>query len=284
MAGVVTAAVAGVGALLTVIGILSTRLYDLKLGIPLEYTPSRTDFLIVGAHTVFPSLIWWFGGTVLYVGLRFVARGAFLGLQQVPGIRRTVESLQERTTALRQNLKRPVESATVADAYFLGGILAAVLFLSPFHALLAAMWGTETEVLACSSRGLHNAYAFATTFLTGGLLLAWYEFGRYVRRSRATGARVALAKWGGLAWVVIMVIVMTVPWRLLWDNTHERALLDGQRTYILIEAETELVIYNPVTESTDRIRKDAGQEVERLGTSGYIFEDRESFLGVGTGC
>ena len=84
--------------------------------------------------------------------------------------------------------------------------------------------------------------------------------------------------------MIIMVIVMTLPWRLLWDNTQERALLDGQRTYILNETDTELVIYNPMTESADRIRKEEGRRLQRLRTSGYLFESRESFLGEGTGC
>ena len=284
LVGIVAAVVAGVGALLAVIGILTTRVYDLKLGIPFEYRPSRTDFLTVGAHTLVPALLICFAGAVAYVALRFALRGASVGLHHVPGVGQTLEVLQERTTVLRRRLWRPAEAATVADAYFIGGIIATVAVLTPFRRLLAAIGDTNTDILACSFRDLHDTYSGVITLLIAGLLLAWHEFSRYVRRRGATGGRIALAKWGGLAWVIIMVIVMTLPWRLLWDNTHERALLDGQRTYILTETDTEWVIYNPISESTDRVRKGVGREIERLGTSGYLFEDRDSFLGVGTGC
>lgn len=218
------------------------------------------------------------------MGLRFALRGASAGLRYVPGVGQTLDVLHERTTVLRQRLLRPTEAATVADAYFIGGIVVAVAVLTPFRKLLAAIGDTNTEMLTCSFRDLHDTYTGAMTLLIAGLLLAWYEFSRYVRRRGAIGGRIALATWGGLAWVIIMVIVMTLPWRLLWDNTHERALLDGQRTYILTETDTEWVIYNPISESTDRVRKGVGREMERLGTSGYLFEDRESFLGMGTGC
>ena len=93
-----------------------------------------------------------------------------------------------------------------------------------------------------------------------------------------------MAKWGGLAWVVIVAIVMTMPWRLLWDNDHPRALLDGERTYILMETETELLIYRPRTRATERIGGSDGQRLERLGTSGYLFEDSVAFRTPLSGC
>ncbi|GMR13966.1 MAG: hypothetical protein BMS9Abin29_2193 [Gemmatimonadota bacterium] len=284
LAGLVAAVLAGVGALLTTVGFLSTRAYDLKLQIPLEYTPSRTDFPVIGAKALVPALIFFFVGAVAYVGLRLVWHGAALGLYRVPGVGRTFESLQQKSTMAWRRLWRPAKVATVADAYFIVGIVAAVVVLIPFRRLLAAVWSTDTEVLSCAFRPLHNAYSFAMTLLTFGLLLAWYEFVRYLRRRRASGGRVAVAKWGGLAWVVIILIVMTLPWRLLWDNNHARALLDGEQTYILMETETELVTYNPGTRSTDRIPGRAGRQLERLGTSGYLFEEPGSFQSAGTGC
>jgi Protein kinase domain len=284
LVGVVAAVLAGVGALLTSVGFLSTRVYDLKLGIPLEFTPSRTDFLVVGAKALVPALIFFFAGAVVFVGLRFAWSGAALGLHRVPTVGRTFESLQKRSTEVWRKLWRPTKVATVADAYFVVSVLAAVVVLSPFRRLLSAIWSTDTEVLACSFRPLHRTYSITMTLLTAGLLLAWYEFFRYLRRRRATGGRVAVAKWGGLAWVIIIAIVMTLPWRLLWDNTHARALLDGEQTYILEDTGREWVIYTPRTRSTDLVRRGGGQQLERLGTSGYLFEDSASFRSGEAGC
>lgn len=285
LAGVVAAVVAGVGALLITVGFLSTRAYDLKLQIPLEYTPSRTDFPVIGAKALFPTLIFCFAGAVAYVGLRFAWRGAALGLHRVSGVGQTLESLQQRSADAWRRLWRLAAVETVADAYFIGGIIATIVVLSPFRRLLAGIVGTtDSEVLSCAFRMLHFTYHITMSLLIACLALGWYEFVGYLRRRRATGGRVALAKWGGLGWVIIVLIVLTLPWRLLWDNTHPRALLDGEPTYILVETEAEWVIFSPGTRSTDRIRRGEGQQLERLGTEGYLFEDPGSFLGETPGC
>lgn len=282
--GAVAATLAGVAALLTAVGFLTTRVYDLKLRIPLEYTPSRTDFLVVGAKALFPALFYCFAAAVVYVGLRFAWRGAALGLQRVPGVSSTVESLQNRSTDAWEKRLRPAAAETVADAYLIGSIIAAALVLLPFRDLLGTSWSTDSDVLSCSFRSLHRAYSITMPLLTASLAFAWYRFFRYQRRGRATGGRVAVAKWGGLSWVIIIAIVMTLPWRLLWDNTHPRALLDGEPMYVLVEADAELVIYRPGTRSTDRIRIGEAQQLERLGTSGYLFEGPELFPSPDPGC
>jgi hypothetical protein len=284
VAGIVTAVAAGLGALLTAIGFLSTRVYDLKLRIPLEHTPSRTDFAIVGAKALVPALIFCFAGVVVYVGLRFMWRGTWMGLRRIPTVGHTLESMQHRTSNAWQRLWRPAEAATVGDAYFIGGILGVAVLLGFFWQLLSAMWGPDSEVLSCSFRPLHHTYSITMSLVTAILALAWFKFARYLRRRRARGGRTSLAKWGGLTWVVIVAIVMTMPWRLLWDNDHPRALLDGERTYILMETDTELLIYRPGTRSTERMSRDEGRRLERLGASGYLFEDSVAFHTPLSGC
>ena len=210
------------------------------------------------------------------MGLRFLWRGTALGLKRAPRVASTLESLQQRSANAWWQLWRSLDSATVADAYFIGSIVAAVLVLLPFRHLLAAPWSANSDALSCSFRSVHRAYQIAMPLLTASLALSWYRFFRYRRGRRAIGGRVAVAKWGSLGWVIIIAIVMTLPWRLLWDNTHPRALLDGEPAYVLM-AETELVIYSPQTGSTDRIRLGEGRQLERLGTSGYLFEGLELF-------
>ncbi len=284
VAGTMIALTAGLGALLTAIGFLSTRVYDLKLRIPVEHTPSRTDFAIVGAKALVPAVVFCFVGVVVYVGLRFTWRGTWLGLRRIPAVGHTLKSIQHRSTNAWQKLRRPVEAATVGDAYFIGGVIGVVVVLGFFRQLFMAMSGPDSEVLSCSFRPLHVAYSITMSLVTAGLALAWFKFARYLRRRHVTGVRASLAKWGGLAWVIIVALVMTMPWRLLWDNDHPRALLDGERTYILMETDTELLIYRPRTQSTERISGAEGQRLERLGTSGYLFEDSVAFRTPLSGC
>jgi hypothetical protein len=284
VAGTVTAVAAGLGALLTAIGFLSTRVYDLKLRIPIEHTPSRTDFAIVGAKALVPALVFCFAGVVVYVGLRFVWRGTWLGLRRIPAVGHTLRSIRHRSTNAWRKLWRPVEAATVGDAYFIGGVIGGAVVLGFFRHLLLAVSGPDSEVLSCSFRPLHHTYSITMSLLTAVLALTWFKFARYLRRRRVMGGRASLAKWGGLAWVVIVTIVMTMPWRLLWDNDHPRALLEGERAYILMETDTELLIYRPGAQSTERISGDEGRTLERLGTSGYLFEDSVAFRTPLSGC
>jgi hypothetical protein len=282
--GIVAAVVAGVGALLTAIGYVSTRVHDINLLIPVELRPSRTDFPVVGVQALVPAFIFCFVGVVVYVGLRFVWRGTALGLNRVPRVEKTLRSLQHRSTSAWQRLLRPVDATTLADAYFISGVVVAVVVLSLFRNLLADITGPESEMFSCSFRGVQYGYYMTMSLLTAGLALGWIKFFRYMRRRRALRGRAALAMWGGLAWVIIIAIVTTMPWRLLWDNDHPRALLEGERAYILMEMETELLIYRPQTRSTERIGEREARQLERLGTMGYLFEDSVAFQGELRGC
>jgi hypothetical protein len=286
LAAMLAAVAAGVGALLTAVGFVSTRVHDVGLGIPVELRPSRMDFPVIGANALLPVLIFVFVGVVAYVGMRFVWRGTSLGLKHVPPVAKTMESLQSRSTSAWQRLVRPADSAALADAYFVGGIVAGLVVLSLFRDLLAAVTvgSPATEMLSCSFREEHRTYGVAMSLLTGGLALAWVRFARFLRRRGTVPRRVAMAKWGGLAWVVIIAIVTTMPWRLLWDTYHPRALLDGEQSYILMEMETELLIYTPGTRSTERISGNDTERLQRLGTTGYLFEDSLAFGRQVPGC
>ena len=202
----------------------------------------------------------------------------------VPGVGRSLVSLRHRSTDAWHRFWRRAETTTVADAYFIGSVIASLVLLGFFWPLIAAMWGPDWEVLSCSSRPLHRTYSITMSLMTAGLGLTWYKFVRYLRRRRVTGGRVAVAKWGGLAWVVVIAVVMTMPWRLLWDNEHPRAMLDGEQAYVLMETETDWVIFSPDSHSAERIQKGDGRQPVVLRTRGYLFEDSGSFLGPVPGC
>jgi hypothetical protein len=117
------------------------------------------------------------------------------------------------------------------------------------------------------------------TVLITSLALAWRRVFRYLEARQAGGGRLGLAKWGGLAWILILVLLMTMPWRLLWYNEHPRALLGGERVYILVERGPDLVLYNADRGVTERYRRGEGPELQLQNTVGYVFEDAETFAG-----
>ena len=88
--------------------------------------------------------------------------------------------------------------------------------------------------------------------------------------------------WGSLGWTVILLLMVTLPWRLLHDNDYQRVLVDGERAYILRDNPAELVIYVAGTGSTDRYPtdqypRDEDLGLERLGVDGYVFEGSRAF-------
>jgi hypothetical protein len=125
---------------------------------------------------------------------------------------------------------------------------------------------------------LHRAYSVALTVLITGLTFAWRRVFRELDGRRAGGPRYRLAKWGVLAWIVVLVLILTMPWRLLW-NEHPRALLRGERVYILVERGSDLVLYNADRRAAERYQTGTGEELIRQGTVGYLFEDAHAFAG-----
>ena len=89
----------------------------------------------------------------------------------------------------------------------------------------------------------------------------------------------AVAKWGGVTWIVLLVLMMTMPWRLLWNNDHPRAWLRGERAYVLMEHGPDLVVYVADRGVSERYRMGADTGLTRQGTVGYVFEDAEAFAG-----
>ena len=264
------------GLFLTAVGFLSTTTFDLKLQIPAEHPPSRADFPIVGARAVIPSVIFAFVGLTAFVFLRYVLRVSTGAMRRVPRVGSTLDKWRRRSSASWQQLWQPVKPANIAEGYFIGAIVVSVVVLGMFWRLIAAVtWATDPEVLSCSFRPLHHSYGIVMTILITGTTLVWHRVFRYLKGRPVHGGSFAVARWGGLAWIGILVMFMTMPWRLLWDNVHERALLDGERVYILMETEDDLVIYDPTRGATAQYRKGDAPALERLSTAGYLFEGPE---------
>lgn len=277
-AGALAALVVGVAAVLTGIGFLSTIAYDVTLNIPAEYTPSRTDFPIVGARALVPAVFYGFAVLVAYVSLRYVWRAVVFGLVRVPRVGPTLESMGRRSSAMWFALWKPLSPTTVADVYFVSAVLSGVLLITVFWGLLLVFFEPhDTGILSPMFQSLHQGFYFSFTLLVIVLAAGYHRVFRYVRRREGGGGRVIAAKWGSLAWMIILVVIMTLPWRLIWNNEHPRALFNGDPAYILIETDAEVVIYRPGTQSTERYRKDGSLDLERLGTIGYLFEGMDAF-------
>jgi hypothetical protein len=276
------ASLAAVVALLTGIGFLTTLVYDVKLQMPSQFTPSRTDFPIVGIRALIPALGVAFFVLVAYVVLEYLARLSWLGLGRIPRVGARLGLLGRGVTERWRRAWGGANPVAAAELFFLAALLLSVAVLSRFWPLLASLYSGATEPLSPAFRPMHHAYTIALTTLITGLVFAWRRVFRGLDGRRAHGVRYRLAKWGGFAWIVILVLILTMPWRLLW-NEHPRALLRGERVYILVERGPDLVLYNADRGITERYQDGTGPRLERRQSVGFVFEDAHAFAGRDSG-
>jgi len=281
--GLAASSLAAAAVLLTGIGFLTTLVYDVKLQMPSQFTPSRTDFPVIGIRALIPALSIAFFALVAYVVVQYAARLLRIGLERIPGVGPRLEALGRRAAESRRRFWSRVNPVAAAELFFIATLVVSMAVLSRFWPLFASLYSNATEPLSPASRPMHRAFSVAVTVLITGLVFAWRRVFRDLDGRRPAGARYRLAKWGGFAWIVILVLMLTMPWRLLWDNEHPRALLRGERAYILMERGSDVVLYNAERGVAERYQAETGQELTRQGTIGYLFEDAHDFAGRGQG-
>jgi len=282
-AAMVAGGVAAFLGLTSAVGFLTTRTYDLKLGIPADFTPSRTDFPILGLEALVPELFFALTALLAYVILSHTWRLASVGLRRAPRVGDTLESLRRSTADAWRGTVASLSSKAVADLFFVATVVVGLLALAPFRELVTSLWSEATEALSSLNRDLHKRYTLVLTLVIMGLLFAWRGVFRHLRGRGPPGTRVLVSKWGSFACILLLLMMVTAPWRLLWSNQHERVILEGERGYILVETESELVIYRPGSGPARRYIKDERLDLERLGTMGYPFETQEWFEQVRLG-
>jgi hypothetical protein len=263
--------------LLTAIGVLATATYDDKLQIPSQYTPSRMDFPLVGISALIPALGQAFFVLIAYLLLGYVVRVTLFGLRHIRSVSARLDALGLSISESWRRMSRRVRPASFAEFFFIASVLASALVLSRFWPLLSSLWSRAIEPLSLASRPMHRGFSLALTILITVLLLVWRRLFRFLESRSETGGTIRLAKWGGLGLIVVLLMIMTMPWRLLWDNQHPRALLGGEPVYIVEERGSEILLYYPERRVTEQYRPAEGPDLVRLNTVGYLFEGVEGF-------
>ncbi|MBT8397377.1 MAG: serine/threonine protein kinase [Gemmatimonadetes bacterium] len=265
------------GVVFTVVGFLTNLAYDVKLGIPSDYTPSRWDFPVLGLRALIPVLVFGLGASVAFWILGNLWRILSAGLQRTPGVGKTYDSLRNTATGVWRNMWTPLSPKTVADVFLLGAIVAGLVSLAPFREYLGAVWSTEREILSLANRPLHERYNEILAPIVVVLLMVWRGVFRYLRKRGPLEGRVRAVRWSSLAWIGFLVIMATLPWRLAYNSYHERARINGERVYILRETDAEVLVYRAESGTTVRHSKSGNLQIQRLGTVGYLFEEPEYF-------
>jgi tRNA A-37 threonylcarbamoyl transferase component Bud32 len=266
----------------------ASRPLVVAMGIPAEFTPSRWDFPVLGVRALIPSAVWAFIALVVFVALARLARLLAAGARRVPPVRHTFDGWTHRSASAWRGLWTAASPVTIAELQFLGAVGVSVVVMFLFARTLpgapANAGGPGADILSCAFRQTHQAYTLVMTVLVITLALAWRGTFRFLKRREAGSGRVALARWAGLAWILGLVLLATAPWRLLWNNERPRALLNGERAYILLERGADVVIYNAERRATNLHRGNGPGALERRDTDGYVFEDAAAFARPHSGC
>ncbi len=259
--------------LLTIIGFLSTKAFDIKLGVPAQYTPTRSDFVVVGAQALFPVLLDCCIAAIAGLLVWYVVRAARAVLRHLlPHIAAQI------TRAVRQRAERlsqwgaSIDPGIIADLYFAGAIVLSGLVLTLFWSMLVPLFTADTEVLACGHRALHRSFAITLELLIGVVCAGWLGVFRPLHRPEGA-RRYALAQWGSAVLILLLLLALTTPWRVLWEAGKERVLVDGARGYLLKETNSEFVVYDPVRRSTFVLPRERAASLQHKHIAGYPFEE-----------
>lgn len=278
------AAVAFALLVLTAIGFLAIRAFDAKVGMPAWVSPSRSDYLTVGVRALIGPFV---NGSLLVL--------LFLAIGYVP---RLIHGVLVRTGIIGESRRRPWDrviggwntfwDATrpqmVADCFFVAALMSAGTVLVASWPLLNAHFTTETAVFGCEARPFQRLTNVATAGLIFALAFGWHGTFRWLRRRHGSGASGGVARWGSAAIILLLVFVVTLPWRLMWAGGDERVLIDGERGYVLQETPSHVILHNAEQRTTMAYAVDDLPPLERLGVTGNVFEEPAAFHSGATDC
>jgi hypothetical protein len=271
---------AGIAAALivpTMVGFLTIRAFDVKVGLPEQISPSRSDYLTVGLKALIGPFV---NGSLLvlaFLVVFYAARflHALVGRAGAPG--RTMQSAADRLRAGWFEFWGNARPDTVADCFFITAVVSSAFLLAASWPLVSAHFTTETAVFGCDHRPLQRSTNVALAGLIFALAFGWHGVFAWLRRRYGRQAPGGVARWGSLAVILLLIFAVTLPWRLMWAGGDERVLINGERAYVLGETKTHVILHNAERRTTAVYALDELPPLQRLGVSGHVFEEPAVF-------
>jgi hypothetical protein len=240
------AVLAGVVGFFDFLGFMSSTALNVSLGRPSTFADeSAVDWLIWGVRCLIPA--------VAYMALAALAWAIVLGagrlLAAVGPIGRAVGRLRARATGFVAR-HRLGGASTLARGLFVVGLLGLAVICWRFSELMEAFTSylylvssRDVDPLRPDQATTHAAYGLSLDLLTLALGYAWLKVFRVWRRDRVRGAAAPLA--GAAMVVAAALVLLAVPYRILWHNEFEKVELDGRRAYVLGRHDGQLLVFVP---------------------------------------
>jgi hypothetical protein len=237
--GFMIAAVLGV----TVIGLLATVVYDVTMNVPEAYRPSRLDLPVVGLQALVPAIT---VVILLLMGLllsTLVLRLVLWTVRRSP-LGPAMESWQQRAANTWTARAERANPEIVSEIFLFVAIVASIVVLATFGRFLPALWGDDKAQLSCNYRNAHHAYTFSIVLLIAGIIVGRQRVFAFLSRRQASNNSITITNWGSVSLVFLLVMIMTAPWRVLWDNYLPMATHNGAPVFVLMEGESSIVLYD----------------------------------------
>jgi hypothetical protein len=272
----IRAAAVVLGAFLAIwlLGLLTTAAFNLTAGrsAPFDREPPTT-WLVLGLRSLFTPILYM--AAVLLV--LWAARFALLVLSlstRVDGLLKGGAARLKLMTA-RLNLNDPMVFAQAVSTF---GLIALAAIVWQFSDVLRAVVAFTISVASAETlRPLRlDAHRVGPSLYRASLdLLALCLGAALFRISRLRALHRPAGRWAMLpvgALLVLTVLLIEVPFRLVWKNEAPRLDVAGERCYVLGEAADEALIFCPDRNPPrNRVIKLTDPAVRRLGTVESIF-------------
>lgn len=262
-------------ALTTLVGFISTRVYDLAFGRTSRFNDDGLfRWTVQGASAL--------AGPATYIFIAMLALGIVASLLRLvaPRVVAALASWAARVT--------DATPALLAEGVLLASALSLSWFFWRFRTLIFAVvgwgwgsgpWPDDLLPLRPSNNAEHVQYRMWSTLILVASGAAWLVV---LRRAAARAKAVGLFTTGtGAAILLAAVFLWSMPHRLVFQSKRPRVVSDGQPCYVIGTDRDESLVFCPLAEPPERrrvVRTSAVAGAARNAPLEAVFGELDRFL------
>jgi hypothetical protein len=272
-------AASGTFVTLGLLGMLTSRMFNARLGRSEFASETVTDWLVWGLRSCVGPFVYLLMGFAV-LGLLGAARRVALATSS--GARRLDAAARERvrSAARRFHLDEPSVLASLVLLLAASVLIAAWLHFSPLYSNLFSDFATAPAATLRSIAPVvdgavnpeNNGYRHTFTRLVLVLALVWYLVVRFAAKKGERLHWSLLA--GAIATIALALASLDLPFRLFNDQgtQFDTAKWRGQDCYMLGERQDDVLLFCPALQpSRHRIVNKSDQALQRTGVRGSLF-------------
>lgn len=206
---------------------------------------------------------------------RFILRWPVAVTRRVPWINRTCQAAAASTRSDINGVAQLLLVVQLSVGAFLCWRFSAILRAVTQHlsdAPYEALAPLSPDVFKADERALFVIYVCMAML---GMIVGWAT----LLRNRPPGAGnvspITLA--GGVTVTTLLLLILVMPWRIMYSNKHERVEFDSARCYVVGERRSDILLYCPdVSPPKTRIVPAADSRIRRSHVLESIFTPPKS--------